>query len=206
MAYIGSKPANKPVVASDIDPTVITGQTALAVAPADTDEFLISDAGTLKRLDASLIGGGGKLLQSVLTTSTTQQTISSSTFTDLSGMTVNITPVSSTSKFLITSYCNILLNTTSGGSSDKAFNQKILRDSTSVLEVNSAYGSIYFYSPDATNLHMFDTAIAEDDHNTSSQVTIKVQGAEPEGNTVTFNQNAGGNTKNSYLLVQEIET
>jgi hypothetical protein len=57
MAYIGSKPANKPVVASDIDPTVITGQTALAVAPADTDEFLISDAGTLKRLDASLIGG-----------------------------------------------------------------------------------------------------------------------------------------------------
>ena len=57
MSYIGSKPANKPVVASDLDPTVITGQTALAVAPAATDEFLISDAGTLKRLDASLIGG-----------------------------------------------------------------------------------------------------------------------------------------------------
>jgi hypothetical protein len=31
--------------------------TALAVAPADTDEFLISDAGVLKRLDASLVGG-----------------------------------------------------------------------------------------------------------------------------------------------------
>ena len=57
MSYIGSKPANKPVVASDLDPAVITGQTALAVAPADTDEFLISDAGVLKRLDASLIGG-----------------------------------------------------------------------------------------------------------------------------------------------------
>ena len=58
MAYIGNKPANKAVVASDLDPAVITGQTALAVAPADTDEFLISDAGVLKRLDASLIGGG----------------------------------------------------------------------------------------------------------------------------------------------------
>ena len=57
MSYIGSKPASKPVVASDLDPAVITGQTALAVAPADTDEFLISDAGVLKRLDASLIGG-----------------------------------------------------------------------------------------------------------------------------------------------------
>jgi hypothetical protein len=59
LAYIGNKPANKAVVASDLDPAVITGQTALAVAPADTDEFLISDAGTLKRIDASLVGGGG---------------------------------------------------------------------------------------------------------------------------------------------------
>jgi len=56
LAYIGNKPANKAVVASDLDPAVITGQTALATSPADTDEFLISDAGTLKRLDASLIG------------------------------------------------------------------------------------------------------------------------------------------------------
>jgi hypothetical protein len=59
MSYIGSKPANKPVVASDLDPAVITGQTALAVAPADTDEFLISDGGVLKRLDASLVGSPG---------------------------------------------------------------------------------------------------------------------------------------------------
>jgi len=59
MPFIGNKPANKAIVASDLDPAVITGQPALAVAPADTDEFLISDAGTLKRLDASLIGGGG---------------------------------------------------------------------------------------------------------------------------------------------------
>ena len=57
MSYIGSKPANKPVVASDLDPAVITGQTALTSSPAATDEFIISDAGTLKRLDASLIGG-----------------------------------------------------------------------------------------------------------------------------------------------------
>ena len=54
MAYIGNKPANKAIVASDLDPAVITGQTALAVAPADTDEFLVSDAGTLKRIEYSL--------------------------------------------------------------------------------------------------------------------------------------------------------
>ena len=42
-----------------LDVTAITGHTALAEAPADTDEFLISDGGVLKRLDASYIGGGG---------------------------------------------------------------------------------------------------------------------------------------------------
>ena len=56
MAYIGKIPAAAAITASDLDPAVITGQTELAVAPADTDEFLISDAGTLKRIDASLIG------------------------------------------------------------------------------------------------------------------------------------------------------
>ena len=61
MAYIGNKPANKAVVASDLDPAVITGQTALATSPASTDEFLISDAGTLKRIDASLVIPSGGL-------------------------------------------------------------------------------------------------------------------------------------------------
>jgi len=68
MAYIGQKPANKAVVADDLDPTVITGQTALTDKPADTDEFLISDAGTLKRIDASLVGGGGTSWQSAVKT------------------------------------------------------------------------------------------------------------------------------------------
>jgi len=58
MSYIGSKPANKPVVASDLDPVIITGQTALGATPADTDELIISDAGVLKRMDYSYIKGG----------------------------------------------------------------------------------------------------------------------------------------------------
>ena len=55
MAYIGNKPANKALVASDLDPAVITGQTALGATPADTDEFIVSDAGVLKRMDFSYI-------------------------------------------------------------------------------------------------------------------------------------------------------
>ena len=45
------------------DVTSITGATALGATPADTDEFILSDAGTLKRVDysylKSLFGGVG---------------------------------------------------------------------------------------------------------------------------------------------------
>ena len=42
-----------------LDATALTGHTALASEPADTDEFLVSDAGTLKRIDYSLIKAVG---------------------------------------------------------------------------------------------------------------------------------------------------
>ena len=68
MAYIGSKPASKPVVASDLDPTIITGQTALGTTPADTDELIISDAGVLKRMDYSHIKASPGLVKLASTT------------------------------------------------------------------------------------------------------------------------------------------
>ena len=45
------------VGATQLADTLISGKTALAATPADTDELLISDAGTLKRIDVSLVGG-----------------------------------------------------------------------------------------------------------------------------------------------------
>ena len=68
MAFIGKKPTDAPLTSSDVADGIITNaklaqdiisaETALTDAPADTDEFLISDAGTLKRIDSSLVGGG----------------------------------------------------------------------------------------------------------------------------------------------------
>ena len=51
-------PSDDTVGAAQIKDDLISGTTALATAPADTDEFLVSDAGTLKRIDYSLIKGG----------------------------------------------------------------------------------------------------------------------------------------------------
>ena len=50
-------PSANSVGSSQITADVITGQTELASGVASTDELLISDAGTLKRVDVSLVGG-----------------------------------------------------------------------------------------------------------------------------------------------------
>jgi len=47
------------ITAAKLNNDIISGSTELASEPADTDEFLVSDAGTLKRIDYSLIKGGG---------------------------------------------------------------------------------------------------------------------------------------------------
>ena len=47
------------VTGAKLNTDVISAQTALTAAPADTDEFMVSDAGVLKRIDYSLIKGGG---------------------------------------------------------------------------------------------------------------------------------------------------
>ena len=45
------------VTGAKLNTDVISAQTALTSSPADTDELLISDAGVLKRIDVSLVGG-----------------------------------------------------------------------------------------------------------------------------------------------------
>ena len=47
------------VTAAKLNNDIISGSTELASEPADTDEFLVSDAGTIKRVDYSHIKGGG---------------------------------------------------------------------------------------------------------------------------------------------------
>ena len=54
-------PSDATVTAAKLNNDIISGQTALTDPPTDTDELLISDAGTLKRIDVSLIGGLAKV-------------------------------------------------------------------------------------------------------------------------------------------------
>ena len=51
-------PSDDTVTAAKLNNDIISGQTELAATPADTDELLISDAGTIKRIDFSHLKTG----------------------------------------------------------------------------------------------------------------------------------------------------
>ena len=90
-------PSDDTVTASTVNNDIISGQTALTSAPADTDEFLVSDAGTIKRIDYSLIKGGGKVLQVIVGTQSASDSTSSSSFVATT-LNAAITPSATSSK------------------------------------------------------------------------------------------------------------
>jgi len=93
-------PAGGSVGSSQIAAEMITGQTALAATPADTDELLISDAGVLKRIDYSYI----KSNPTHVLLSTT--TISANTASVSFGSTI----ITSTYKNYMVTFTNITLD------------------------------------------------------------------------------------------------
>ena len=62
-AITEAKIADDAVESEHLNNNVISGQTELAAEPADTDEFLVSDAGTLKRIDYSHIKASPGLIK-----------------------------------------------------------------------------------------------------------------------------------------------
>jgi hypothetical protein len=78
------QPSDDTVTAAKLNNDIISGQTALTSTPDDTDELLISDAGTIKRIDYSLIkstAGLTKLSTTTLSSATTLITFDNSIIT-----------------------------------------------------------------------------------------------------------------------------
>ena len=199
MSYIGSKPANKPVVASDLDPTVITGQTALAVAPASTDEFLISDAGVLKRLDASLIGGG-KIGQVVQTVKTDIFTSTTASLTDITGFSVAITPSATSSKVLVMAQYNLGVN------SGYKMYSSLLRGSTEIYIGDAAGNRVRRSFGSKANANDDVRAVSHiflDSPNTTSATTYKIQAYPENGGTLVFNASKSSNDSDQAIYSRD---
>ena len=67
-------PSDGTVTNAKLAQDIISAETAFTSEPADTDEFLVSDAGTLKRIDYSLIKGGNT--HTLLSTTTVSSAVS----------------------------------------------------------------------------------------------------------------------------------
>ena len=120
------------VTAAKFNADVISGQTELASEPADTDEFLVSDAGVLKRIDYSLIkaSAGGKILQ-VVSLHEDDHSTHSNTNVDSAATVLSqaITPSASSSKILIMGGVQVNSNT-----SPQYYGLQIFRGSTHIGE------------------------------------------------------------------------
>ncbi len=188
-------PSDDTVGAAQIKDDLISGTTALAVAPADTDEFLVSDAGTLKRIDYSLIKGGGKIGQVISTLNLTLSTLSTSSFADISGQTVNITPSASSSKILIFNHISC------GAGVGRYIMFKLLRDSTSIgagSDDSNRIGCVTSINTrDSSALHTVAFQVL-DSPSTTSQITYKVQARSNSANAVDFNRT---NTDDDYAYI-----
>ena len=183
------QPSDDTVTAAKLNNDVISGQTALTAEPADTDEFLVSDAGTIKRIDYSLIKGSGKLLQVVYAVTTTETSSTSASYVDI--LSLNITPSATSSKVLVLASIGGLIRF----SGDTELQLRVLRGSTSI-------GQIKTLNDGTSNLIQDSGTINElDEPSTTSATTYKIQIQNRDGNGTV---RACHNNADTSLTLMEI--
>ncbi len=150
---------------------------------------------------------GGKIQQVVAATKTDTATTTNSSFHDISGMSVNITPSSSSNKILIM----VSIRTTSNNHSSC----RLLRDSTAIAigdssgsrtraSTGEAYDLGNSYRSQDTSIHWLDSP------STTSQITYKMQWKSTSGVTVYINRirndsdNAAYSRAASSIVVMEV--
>ena len=154
-------------------------------------------------------GGAGKILQVVQTfktDSTSQSGNSSTTFYDISGMSVTITPSSSSNKVLVMWTAQLA----SSGASGRGNIIRLLRGSTEIgsgTGGSSTNGQVYHrtvqYNPETKNMMYLDSP------NTTSATTYKLQwsveGSGGSATTYYLNDNSGGSFGiTSHITVMEV--
>ena len=154
------------------------------------------DATTFLRGDNTFAeAGGGKVLQVVQTLKTNTESVTGTSFADITGLNVSITPSSSSSKILI------MLTMTYGGSGDIYPAFKLLRGATTVTTatdlqgscISATFGANAYYDTNTENL----SYTFLDSPSTTSATTYKIQ-VRPMGTlSRTFYLNRPGNTSDS---------
>jgi len=164
---------------------------------ANTDRVTVTDATTTIANNLDVTGSltaPGVFINAVSASKTdAQSNASSNSFSDITGLTVTITPKSTSSKILL--LCNISLSAASDGTG-RAF--KVLRGSTAIGVGNdgSRPQVSFFGSPMSSDSNMQGTTSWHylDSPNSTSALTYKVQMSGYNGSITTYiNRNQNGN-------------
>tara|TARA_R110000796_G_scaffold99892_1_gene208312 strand:+ start:29 stop:595 length:567 start_codon:yes stop_codon:yes gene_type:complete len=160
---------------------------------AVTSAKLASGAVTSAKLAS---GVGGKVLQVVQAVKTDTFTNASNTYTDLTGITLNITPSATSSKILVMTQLSMAVD--NGGQPGL----KLLRDSTALnigASASSRIQATTTYFTEATWEMMPVSIIFLDSPSSTSALTYKVQGRTAgSGNVLYLNRSAADSDSNSY--------
>jgi hypothetical protein len=153
---------------------------------------------------ATPASGGGKVLQVVSATYSTQVNIATSTFTD-TGLTATITPTSATSKILImiTTVCRLPNSRAGSGVLDVGSDAKILRGATNIYETTGS-GFMYQYLDSIVEMgtkrmsaiHYYDSPA------TTSSTTYKLQANMTTATGNIFFQTGGSGGTGSIILLE----
>ena len=163
-----------------IDGGTARGTTALASG----DGILVNDAGTMRMTNVDTVGayiGSGHIAQVVSATRTASQSLTSTTYTAATGLTVDITPSSASSKILI--FVSLgTINATDGAA--EGINAKIYKDGSALTFFASNLGYNSASTSVARNFHssfVFQNAPA-----TTSSVTYSLYFACAGSNTIVL--------------------
>lgn len=186
-----------------LQPGTTLGDLAYSSATANTNTRLaIGSTGNVLTVSGGVpvwaaAAGGGKVLQVVQGTSTTETTISSTTLTD-STITATITPSSASSKVLV--MISYFAGMYAGSNNSRSFNGRIMRDATQIFDRITA-GIGYVDDVLASGTHsgqgvgISGAMVYLDSPATTSATVYKLQGAVSAtgsgGVGLTFNGNGG---------------
>jgi len=172
-----------------------------------------TSAGATPTLASLGLSGGVGQVQSTTLTTTFGASPAGGTFVDISGLSVSITPTSTSSKIYVT--CNVTGTTEQGSDFSTSVGIRLMRDSTPIFVGTSGTGNqtnVSSYSAfnvnDARNSTVL-TATGLDSPSTTSPVTYKVQctqGYNMASATRTIQINRVGQSSDAYGTFRSAST
>ena len=145
-------------------------------------------------------GGGGGIIQMKQTVYSSSDSTTSTSFEDVTGFSVSITPTSSSSKILVVLSCRV--NTSSGSNVNSRASISVFRGATHLI--NQFVGS-FFGGTGGTDLNTYNSVNTSylDSPATTSSITYQVKFSS-DNSGCTTSISGGDNPNRSTLTVMEV--